>query len=267
MIIQKNLLAALTSVCVLLSASSSSLTQPREQLREEFQHEYPLTANGIIDLENITGSVHVRAWDQNTVKIDAIKRAYSRQRITEVEIKIDASPNAIHIKTQYPYSTTTWTDDESLRQNNPASVEYTLTVPRGARLGRIELINGSLDVEGLTGQVNLSCVNGTLTAHHLKGVAKLSTVNGKLDVTFNNLARLQTVSLNSVNGNIDLTLPSGVSARIKASTAHGGITSDFGFAVRRGSHTGSDLTGVLGGGDTPITMGNVNGSINIRRTL
>lgn len=267
MIVKKSLLTALVAASLVLSASSSSLTQTREQLREEFHHQYPLASDGLVHLENITGSVHILAWDRNEVKIDAVKRAYSRQRIAEVDIKIDADPNAIHIKTRYPSSTTTWTNDEAHRYNNPASVEYTLTVPRGARLGKVELINGPLDIDGLTGEVNLSCINGALTARHLKGIAKLSTINGKLQVTFDRLAQLQTVSLNSVNGNIELSLSSDVSARINASTVHGGITSDFGFVVRRGDYTGRNLAGVLGEGGSPITLSNVNGSINIRRAL
>lgn len=267
MITKKSLLTALVAVSLLLTASSNSLTQTRQQLREEFHHQYPLASDGLVDLENITGSVHILAWDRNEVKIDAVKRAYSRQRIAEAEIKIDADANAIHIKTKYPSSTTTWTDDEALRYNNPASVEYTLTLPRGARLGKVELINGPLDIDGLTGEVNLSCINGVLTARHLRGIAKLSTVNGNLEVTFDRLAQLQTVTLDSINGNIELSLSSGVNARIKARTAHGGITSDFGFAVHRGNYSGSNLAGVLGGGGMPITLNNVNGSINIRRAL
>ena len=68
--------------------------------------------------------------------------------------------------------------------NDSASVEYTLTVPRNARLDEIKLINGGLDVTGVSGEVHASCINGKLTAHGLSGRAKLATINGPLDADF-----------------------------------------------------------------------------------
>ena len=90
--------------------------------------------------------------------------------------------------------------------NNPAGVEYTLTVPRGARLDEIKLINGSLDLDGTRGEVQASCVNGRLEAHNLSGRAELSTVNGHLEARFDDLHN-SSVELESVNGSVELTIP------------------------------------------------------------
>src|SRR5205807_659375 len=92
-------------------------------------------------------------------------------------------------------------------RDNPAGVEYTLTVPRSIRLDEIKLINGSLDVSGVTGEVRASCINGTLEAHNLAGRAELSTINGHLDARFDQLTG-SSVELSSVNGSVELTIPS-----------------------------------------------------------
>ena len=91
--------------------------------------------------------------------------------------------------------------------NNPARVEYTLTVPRTASLDEIKLINGALDLTGVSGEVRASCINGRLEAHDLSGRAKLSTINGRLDARFEQLPG-KSVELNSVNGSVELTIPS-----------------------------------------------------------
>jgi DUF4097 and DUF4098 domain-containing protein YvlB len=138
-----------------------------------------------------------------------------------------------------------------------------LTVPRTARLDEIKLINGSLDVTGVAGEVRASLINGRLIARELSGPAKLSTINGRLDAQFGRLST-SPITLKSVNGSIELTLPSDSHAEVEASTVHGGISNDFGLGVRHHEYVGHDLHGELGGGGTRIRLENVNGRIEIR---
>jgi DUF4097 and DUF4098 domain-containing protein YvlB len=226
-------------------------------VREEFHHTYPLAADGRIALENINGAVHITAWDRNEVKVDAVKRAHDEERLKDMEIRVNANSNSISIETRYRDRDQDWNEDH----RNPGSVEYTLTVPRKARLDEIKLINGSLEVTGLQGEVRASCINGKLMARGLGGEARLSTVNGKLDANFEHAAA--PVELSSVNGSIDLTLPSDAKASIEANTVHGGIDNDFGLHANDHRFVGHDLRGELGGGGTAIRLNNVNGTIDI----
>ena len=69
----------------------------------------------------------------------------------------------------------------------------------------------------------------------------------------------QSVELNSVNGSVDLTIPSDSNAEIEASTVSGGINNDFGLHVNNHQFVGHDLRGELGSGGTHIKLSNVNG--------
>src|SRR5438067_6143644 len=121
-------LTALLALTVLLTAASSVLTQQSsEMLREEFHQTYPLAADGRVSLGNINGAVHVTGWDRNEVKVDAVKTAYTRERLDEAKIDVRSDADSIRIETEYPARSQTFTDGEG-RQNNPATVEYTLTV-------------------------------------------------------------------------------------------------------------------------------------------
>ncbi|HEY7354773.1 MAG TPA: DUF4097 family beta strand repeat-containing protein [Terriglobales bacterium] len=224
---------------------------------EQFHQTYPLAANGRISLQNINGAVHINAWDQNQVKVDAVKRAHDEKRLKEAEIRVEARQDSISIETHYP-DHSNWDDDD---RHNPASVEYTLTVPRNARLDEIKLINGALDIAGVTGEVHASCINGKLVAHGLNGRADLATINGKLDASFDRTA--EPLELSSVNGSVELTLPSDAKASIEATTVHGGIENDFGLHANDHRFVGHDLQGELGGGGTHIRLRNVNGRIEI----
>ena len=262
MMMTLKLTGILIALVAVLTMTGGAFTQAQQQeLREEFHQTYPLAATGRVSLENINGAVHIKTWERNEVKVDAVKTAPTRERLIEAEIKIDSfGPESINIKTEYPR----WTDDRDRRHEEPASVEYTLTMPRTARLESVELINGALDIDGLAGEVKASTINGRLKARGLTNEAKLSTINGSLEATFERLNTGQSIILNSVNGQIVLTIPSDASAQLRASTVHGNISNDFGLPVRRGEYVGRDLAGTLGSGGTRIKLGNVNGQIKIQ---
>ncbi len=245
------------------TSCSDSYQKPKgDELTEMFSQVYPLTATGRVNIVNINGNVHINVWDQNSVKVDAVKRAYSAQRLSEVTIDVQSAADMVSIKTRYP-------EDRNYsgrnREDSWASVEYTVTMPRRAQLDGAELVNGSLDVQGVQGFVRASLVNGTVKASGLGGEVRLSTVNGSIEANVAALETTKGVQLTSVNGSVVLVVPSGASADIKASTVHGGITNDFGLPVEDGQFIGHSLNGQIGSGGARIRLTNVNGSIAIKR--
>ena len=242
---------------VALNAALAHGSDKDASATEEFHQTYALSANGRVELQNINGAVHISTWDQNQVKVDAVKRAYDQEELKEEEIRVDARPDSISIETKYHQH------DQGWRSNHRgAEVEYTLTVPRTARLDEIKLINGGLDIKDAKDVVRASCINGKLTAHGLSGDVSLSTINGPLDADFTQLAK--SVELSSINGPVHLTLPSDAKASIEATTIHGGIDNNFGLHTNNHRWVGHDLRGELGGGGAHIRLKNINGTIDVR---
>jgi DUF4097 and DUF4098 domain-containing protein YvlB len=253
--------AALGTLCALLTfALAAHAADRRGSLTEEFHQTYTISADGRVELDNINGDVHISSWDRNEVKVDAVKYADTKERLEEAKIEVDSGKDYLSIRTKYPDHNNTWNWGS---HNNPAGVEYTLTVPRAVHLDEIKLINGALDITGIAGEVRASCINGRLQAQNLSGRAELSTVNGRLEAKFDQLAG-QSVDLNSVNGSLSLTIPSDANAEIEANTVSGNIGNDFGLHVNHHSVVGHDLRGELGNGGAHIKLANVNGRIEIR---
>jgi DUF4097 and DUF4098 domain-containing protein YvlB len=244
--------------------NSQPVEQPAQELREDFQQTYPLSANGRLSLENLNGSVRIAAWDRDEVQVNAVKRAYRRERLNEAKIEVNATADTLRIKTTYPDWNQTFTDEHKGRYNNPALVDYTITVPRNARLESIDLVNGSLELEGMAGDVKASSVNGRVTARGLAGEARLSTVNGNVEATFSRLDEAKPITLASVNGNVTIIIPSDANAVVRAGTVHGDISNEFGLNVQHGDYVGHELHGQLGAGGPRIKLGNVNGRILIK---
>ena len=249
----------LGTICTLLLAVAQGHASDRRTFTEEFHQTYPLAAGGRVELDNINGAVHITGWDRNEVKVDAVKYAGAKERLDEARIEVEAGSDSVSIRTKYPNHDHTFNGG----WNDPAGVEYTVSVPRSARLDEIKLINGPLDIHGVAGEVRASCINGRMIAEGLQGRVKLESVNGRMEARFDRLTD-SPVELSSVNGSIDLTLPSDAKAELEASTVSGGIDDDFGLHVRHHRFVGHDLRGELGGGGTHIRLSNVNGRIEIR---
>src|SRR5579863_107361 len=115
----------LGSLCALFCAVAQGHASDHRQFTEEFHQTYPLAAGGRVELDNINGAVHITAWDQNVVKVDAVKYAGTKERLDEARIEVEAGNDSVSIRTKYPDHDHYFNGD----RNDPAGVEYTLMVP------------------------------------------------------------------------------------------------------------------------------------------
>ena len=233
---------------------------------ERIEKSFPLNANGRVSVSNVNGSINVIAWDRNEVKLVAVKHADTKEHLADVDIKIDARPDYFSVESDYGDNRGWKTDsDRRWRNNGSVTVEYELTVPRGAMLNEIETVNGSASVNDFTNYVKVSAVNGAVKAGNLRGTADLSTVNGEVFADFDKLAAGSKIALETVNGRVTLTIPSDSSADVKAESLNGSITNDFGLENRKGKYVGNSLHGRLGGGEVAIKLESVNGQLAVKR--
>ena len=220
--------------------------------KTEFRQSYALNPNGRIVVQNLYGDVQITAWDRDMVLVQAIKRSTDPRRLEDAQIVVDSSSTMVSIRTQYAGA-----DAE-----HPASVDYRIMVPRTANLENVKLINGGLSITGVSGPVKASSVNGSIHAEKLEGQADLSTVNGRLEAGFERVSRANPINLSSVNGPIQLSIPSNSAAVVDAKNLSGGIESEFGRPWR--GSDGHRLKALVNHGGAQIHLHNVNGGISIK---
>ncbi len=231
---------------------------------ERFEQNYPFNSKGKISVSNINGSITVEAWDKNEIKLEYIKTADSKEKLEEVNVKIDASQDFFRVETDYD----SWrrrNGNNWGKNNGNLKVEFRLMVPKSAFLDEIETVNGSVMISNMTNFTNASAVNGNIKALNLRGTAKISTVNGTTEASFDEIANSGQISLETVNGQVNLLIPSDADAVVKAETVSGNINNDFGMYVRKGQYVGKDLYSKIGNGELKIKLSSVNGGLNIRR--
>lgn len=228
---------------------------------ERFSQTYPLSANGRVNVSNVNGSVTVEGWDRNEVKLEYVKTADTKERLAEVEVRIEASNDSFSVESDYGNRK----NGDRWRDMGKIVVDYRLMVPRGAVLDEAETVNGSVTVSGFTNSIKVSAVNGQVSATNIRGTAKVSTVNGDVNADLERVESGSKIALETVNGRVNLTIPSDTSAIIKAESLNGDIRNDFGLPVRKGKYVGRDLYGRIGSGDAQIKLSSVNGSLTVAR--
>ncbi len=239
-------------ILLALSAGTSLYANIIGTPKTEFRQSYALNPNGRVVIQNLYGDVQIVAWDRDQVLVQAVKKSSDPRRLDDAHIVVDSSSTLLSIRTQYAGA-----DAE-----HPASVDYRIMVPRSANLENIKLINGGLSITGVAGPVRASSVNGSIHAERLEGQADLSTVNGRLEAGFERISRANPINLSSVNGPIEISIPSNSEAALEAKNLSGGIQSEFGRPWR--GSDGHRLKALVNHGGAQIHLHNVNGGISIK---
>ena len=255
-----------------VQGTQNSIPEPQEmavvqaqqdEIIEKFEQSYPLNPNGRVNVSNINGSIMVEAWDRNEVKLEVTKIADSRETMALVEVKITAQPEYFRVETDIQHGN--YNDMNNRNRNRRLEVQYRLKVPKGAVLNEIGSVNGPITLANFTNVIKASAVNGRIIANNLRGRVDLSTVNGEVKADFESLNAGTSLALDTVNGKVNLEVPSDINATIKADSLNGSITNEFGLPVRKGKPVGRDLHGRIGTGEVQIKLSAVNGGLFIGR--
>ena len=139
-------------------------------------------------------------------------------------------------------------------------------VPFSASLADIELVNGSLVINKVQGEIKANTVNGSINVQGLADDLELNSVNGSIKATYQQIDNnIDEIELATVNGSIKLYLPSELNATINAETMHGSIKTGFGLSSNKKMFAGRSLSGSVGSGNININLESVNGSIKVMK--
>ena len=107
------------------------------------------------------------------------------------------------------------------------AVDLVITVPTNTSL-KLNCVNqGDITVKDVTGEIEAQNTNGKVTLINISGSAVASSHNQDVTVTFKSIDPEKAMSFSSFNGDIDVTFPAGLKAKVKLKTDQGEIFSDF----------------------------------------
>ena len=127
--------------------------------------------------------------------------------------------------------------------------------------------SGNVTVENMKGEVAVKNCQG-IKVNNVSGPLVLSTISGNININFAALAKDRTISLASISGEIDVTVPSTAGVDLEMENISGNIYSDFDFPsddkkMRRIG--GNTINTSLNGGGADLKITNVSGNIYFRK--
>src|SRR5438552_13074180 len=170
---------ALTIGFAFFSSLLASSLPAGEVLEDVVERRFPLDPSGTFSLRAISGTVEIYGTDSREVKIVAIKKAFSPERLNAIAIRVDARPDAVNIETKPPPAPRHPFSDRS------GTVEYTINVPQTARIARVELPHGELVIDGMRGaSIAADLGSGQVFTHNCFCNQTLRVKQGALNVSF-----------------------------------------------------------------------------------
>jgi hypothetical protein len=150
------------------------------------------------------------------------------------------------------------------------STSGSVEVQANATRVEVESVNGSIQVRDVSGQLKARSVNGSITVEGRRfDEVKLSSVSGRVRFE-GDIGPKASLEAKSVNGSVELRLPSNTSGRFVLGSANGRLETDF--APGRGGRDNDDddagdrkMSFSIGGNDARIEARSVNGSVNIHK--
>lgn len=210
-----------SALLLALIAASAALVpaQSTAQSGAEFHESYNLNAGGTVSVQNVSGYIRVTGWDENRVKVDAVKKSQRRtEDLSRVEIQVSASADRVEIRTIYP----------RFERNTDISVDYDIRVPRSA-ISSLTSVSGSVSVSGVSARTTARSTSGEITAQSIGGDANLSTTSG--NITASDIKGALTVR--STSGSLQL---SEISSHLSATNTSGTIRA---IEIRDDAHLSS----------------------------
>jgi Putative adhesin len=221
-----------------------------------------LTPNGAVTIETHKGSIHVTTWDRPEVDIKARIEAESgttmdRRRFDATEVRIDATSDSVHIRTQYP----DWCCNSDDEGNNP-EVRYTIQMPRTGRL-TIHDHRSETDVADLSGALDITTHRGTVRVHRLAGPLQLTTHRGEVNIEFASFTANSVID--TYRGSVELSMPRNSRFDLQADLGrHATVDTDFTMMTRSADRRGETMHGSVNGGGPTLDVKTYRGDIRLR---
>jgi len=227
-------------------------------VREEIRQSYELAPGARVELSGLNGAVKIETSDTTKAEVYIERTASSQEALDRRKVLIDADANSLRIHGEKGDGTFI-----ARLFGSSAGERVTLKLPRQIAL-TAKGVNGAFVASDIDGAVEVSGINGRVQIGSAAGRATFKGINGNMVVGLKKLDA-DGVTLNGINGNIELQFASDVNADFDARGMNGQVVSDLpNVAIdknKRGNYSAR-----IGSGGVGISAKGINGNIRFSRT-
>jgi hypothetical protein len=249
-------------LAVLLPTLASCNSPGDRVIEETFEQLYTIDPTANVKIRNRDGAILVYGSNTNQMRVQAIKKAYTHQRLGQIAVAVSVQPSSASIDTRFS------TKQNWGLFNRSGTVDYTVVVPASVTISKLNLNAGEVLLDGLRGPAARADLgDGRMFAHNCFTNIDLAMRHGTLTLSYDWWEPGKfSAHANLAQGNAWAFLPGAAAFHLVAKTAHGKIVNDFDDrAVAEPSFTAVPKINMLihGGGQALIKMHVTNGNIKI----
>ncbi len=160
------------------------------------------------------------------------------------------------------------------RQSSDA--DYTFTVPNSIAISidySSPFTANDVVVENFGGEFEMKGLNDGVKLTDITGPVFLDLINGDIEIIFTSVNQSSPMSIKTIDGEIDVAMPSASKANFELSSLHGDIFTDLDIEVEKEKEKGdlsffgggSDVEGKLNGGGVKMDISSISGNIYLRK--
>jgi hypothetical protein len=194
------------------------------------------------------------------MRVHAVKKAYSRGRLTQIAVNVSTQPKSVSITTKFPPKPKWGLFDRS------GTLDYTIVVPAAASISELNLDAGEILLDGMRGLTTRARLGaGRMFARNCFTNLETEMHRGNLILSYNWWEEEQfSVQARIAQGNVWAHLPGDAAFHLLAKAAHGKIYNDFKPSVPEESADGMKMNALFNnGGRATIKIRVAKGDIHI----
>lgn len=256
-----------------------------------------------VQLETFDGAIEVHSWDRNEVEVEIERRAMEQSLVDQIKVSAEQQGDRIVIKVTGPSDREF--DGIQIGMHISPTARLRVALPRQSQLAAktgdgsitVEDVNGKIAITTSDGSVRASRLAGDITVRSGDGSIRMDRIEGKLDLetedgsigleakpsvlrarTSDGSIRLEIGAdaamaedwdIQTADGSVTLTLPSGFNGQLDAETRDGAVRANH-PGVSNEAREGEDrderrrtLKATLGTGGRVVKVRSGDGTIRI----
>jgi hypothetical protein len=212
--------AVVLALLMLLNGCGSADNRVLEEVSENV---YTVEPNTNISIQNRDGAILVYGSDANELRVRAIKKAYSRERLNQIAIEVSTKPGAVSVATKFPPQPKWALSDRS------GTVDYTIVVPASAGICAMDLNAGEVLLDSMRDrEVRARLKDGRIFARNCFTNLDLTAEKGAVTLSYDCWEEEEfSAQVKLGQGNAWVFLPTDAAFHLLAHTSRGKIADDF----------------------------------------